>query len=92
MNRWAVFCGAIILSASVLAQESDASNYDDYSNQPNTESLVAAPQEAVKAATETCRSWAKEDGIDEAELASYLLDCVNEDLQYQGYSPVTSID
>lgn len=92
MKKLAVFCGAIILSASVFAQEAEDFNFDDYSSQPDSESLVKAPEEVIKAATETCRSWAKSDEIEEAELASYLLNCVNEELKYQGYSPVTSID
>ena len=92
MKKLAVFCGVIILSTLVLAQESEDFNFDDYSTEPNVESQVKAPQEAIKAATETCRSWAKDDEIEEAELASYLLNCVNEELKYQGYSPVASID
>lgn len=92
MKKLAVFCGAIILSTSISAQEVEDSNVDHYSNQTDSESLVNAPEEAIKAVTETCRSWAKGDEVEEAELASYLLNCVNEELQYQGYTPVTSID
>ena len=92
MKKLAVFCGSIILSALVLAQETEDFTVDDYSTDPNVESLLKASEEAIEAVTESCRSWATDDEIEEAELASYLLNCVNEELLYQGYSPVTSID
>ena len=92
MKQWAVFCGAIMLPALVLTHAMAESDLDDYANRPDSASLVKAPDEVIKSAADTCRSWAKDDQIEQAELAAYLLICVNEELNYQGYSSVTSID
>lgn len=92
MKKMSVFCGAIILSASVLAQEDEGFNFDDYLNQPESAPLAEAPQKAIEAAKETCRSWARDDEIDEEEMDIYMRECVDEELKYQGYSPVASTD
>ena len=92
MKKMTVFCGAIILSAAVLAQEDEGFNFDDYLNQPDSEPLLEAPQKAIEAATDTCRSWARDDEIDEEEIDLYMRECVDEELKYQGYSPVNSND
>ena len=92
MKKLVVFCGAIILSVSVIAQEAEDFNVDEYLTQSDSESSLNASKQVIQVAAETCRSWAKDDEVEEIELASYLLNCVNEELTYQGYSPITSIN
>lgn len=78
----------MLLSASVVAQQPAENEPKELESAVLTE----APQETVKSMTEMCRSWAKQDGIEDAELSSYLLNCVNDELQSQGYQPVSGID
>ncbi len=81
---------AVLLSVSVQAQDDDAIN-DDHSNQPDISGLVEAPSNAIVVATEQCRLWAQDDAIEAAELDEYLLSCVNEELESQGYQSVTAL-
>ena len=87
MKKFIAVMGTLLLSVSAIANEPDPLQLEGNLNQP----LVEASEETVKAVTETCRSWAKEDSIQDSELASYLLDCVNDELQGQGYLPVSSL-
>ena len=87
MKKFVVVMGTLLLSVSAIANEPDPLQLEDNLNQ----SLVAASEEMVKAATETCRSWAKDEAVEEAQLDLYLLNCVNDELQIQGYLPVSTI-
>lgn len=53
--------------------------------------LSEAPAEVVKEAIKDCKEWAKEDGIAAAELYSFVLKCVNEDLKDQEFKAVAKI-
>jgi len=91
VKKYLIFGVTIFLSFSVLAQELEEFQYEEDSTPIEQESLIKAPENVVKAATEQCQSWAKEDEVEEAELAAYLLDCVNEQLLDQGYKAVSTI-
>ncbi|WP_440055800.1 hypothetical protein ACSLBF_06530 [Pseudoalteromonas sp. T1lg65] len=56
------------------------------------DSLPVAPAELVEDLTEMCVSWAKDDGIEQAELKNYVLNCVNEELEANGYQKVTTVE
>lgn len=53
--------------------------------------LKAAPAQAISTALDSCRSWAVEDQVEAAALDEYLLLCVNEQLEYEGYLPVDAL-
>ena len=91
MKKFITVTSALLLSLSVIANEPEKNPSEDDLNQLTPETLVPAPEETVNAATEICRSWAKEDGIQDSELASYLLDCVNSELQKEGFLPVSTL-
>jgi hypothetical protein len=87
MKKFIVVTSSLLLSISAIANESERLKLEDGLNQTS----IVAPQETVKAVTETCQSWAKEVGVERTELASYLLDCVNDELQERGFLPVSKI-
>ena len=87
MKKFIAVMGTLLLSVSAIANEPDPLQLEGNLNQP----LVEAAEETVKAVTETCRSWAKEDGVEDTELASYLIDCVNDELQKEGFLPVSTL-
>jgi len=51
-----------------------------------------APQKAVNEAIETCTKYAEEDEVPETEHKSFMLLCVNDELEDQGYQKVESLD
>ena len=51
-----------------------------------------ASKDAIDAAVSLCKGYATEDGVSSDELASYLLSCVNDELEQQGYQAVAKID
>lgn len=53
---------------------------------------VAAPEEVIKEYLELCKGYATEDEISDDELPSFLLGCVNQELESNGYQLVDSID
>ena len=46
---------------------------------------VDAPKEYLSALIKLCREYVKEDAIPKSEEQAFLLDCVNEDLEIDGY-------
>ncbi|MET1256144.1 hypothetical protein ABVT43_13470 [Aliikangiella sp. GXAS 311] len=50
-----------------------------------------APKDVLDEAIELCKRYASEDQINPEELEVYLLDCVNSELETQGYKPVEKI-
>jgi len=52
----------------------------------------AAPAELISETLETCKQYAIEDGVPQDDLNNYLLDCVNEELEANGYLRIESID
>lgn len=78
-----LFTTALLVSVNVLAQTP--------SDLPAERTLIDAPEEVIQTTIEQCRSWAKEDAIQEAYLNAYLLDCVNKELEVQDYLPVEAL-
>ena len=53
--------------------------------------LTEAPESYIQMVLETCKEYAVEDQIETAELNSYLLDCINDDLVENYFKPLTSL-
>ncbi len=51
-----------------------------------------APADVLNELVATCKSWAVEDQVPEAEREAYVLQCVNDELNSLGYAPVEKID
>ncbi|WP_196139983.1 hypothetical protein [Aliikangiella sp. G2MR2-5] len=51
-----------------------------------------APKSLVEETATLCKEYAKEDGVAEEELAKYLLSCVNDELEEQGYQPLETLE
>jgi hypothetical protein len=49
------------------------------------EALQDAPADYIKSVLETCKAYAVEDEVDAKDLETYLLECVNEDLEANNY-------
>ena len=52
---------------------------------------VDASAETIKEYTEMCLNWAKDDDISNEELKPYVLKCVNDELESEGYKKVTDV-
>lgn len=78
-----VFASALLLSLSAFAQPPTDTD------QPKQE---AAPADIISNAKEMCTAWAKDDGIEQEQLNEYLLNCVNNELSYDNYQPVDSLN
>ena len=50
-----------------------------------------ASAEMIKEYTEMCVNWAKDDDVSNEELNAYVLKCVNDELESEGYQKVTSV-
>jgi hypothetical protein len=50
-----------------------------------------ADKELVVELTQYCTELAQEDGTDGKELKVFLLDCVNEELDSEGYQPLAKL-
>lgn len=81
---------AILLAFSAVAISQEYDDNDTESD-ADTNAMRNAPQSVLAAATIDCTKWAEEDGIEASALTAYLLNCVNEDLEYQGYNTVTAL-
>ncbi len=80
-----VFASALLLSLSAFAQSSGT-------DQPQPEAQKAAPADVISNAKEMCMAWAKDDGVEPELLNDYLLGCINNELSYDNYQPITSLD
>ena len=54
--------------------------------------LPEAPKDVLKQIIDNCKEYAAEDEVSPADLSSYLLNCVNEDLADQEYKTVKKLD
>lgn len=68
--------------------EYDSSEYSDSEPQALMEQ---APGDLVTDLTAICKDWALADSIEESQQPAYVLQCVNEELQSQGYQAVASV-
>lgn len=50
-----------------------------------------ASAEMIKEYTEMCLNWAKDDDISNEELKPYVLKCVNDELEAEGYKKVKDV-
>lgn len=53
--------------------------------------MEQAPGDLVTDLTAICKDWALADSIEESQQPAYVLQCVNEELQSQGYQAVASV-
>lgn len=51
----------------------------------------AASADVIKEYTQMCVNWAKDEDIADDDLNVYVLNCVNDELESEGYSAVTSV-
>ena len=51
-----------------------------------------ADSELIEELKQFCMEISEEDGTGELDLAAFLLDCVNSELDEEGYRPVTKLD
>lgn len=51
----------------------------------------AAPEAVVAEAKQLCEDDAKESGVEQDDMRDYVLACVNEELESQGYQAVVSL-
>ena len=68
--------------------EYDSNEYSDSEPQALMEQ---APGDLVIDLTAICKDWALADSIEESQQPAYVLQCVNEELQSQGYQAVASV-
>ncbi|MGI2168817.1 hypothetical protein ACROAE_01240 [Shewanella sp. MF05960] len=54
--------------------------------------LPQAPDKDVASLKQACQQIALEDQLPEAEIPSFLLDCVNDQLTEMGYERIASLD
>ncbi|AXV65063.1 MULTISPECIES: hypothetical protein [Pseudoalteromonas] len=50
-----------------------------------------ASPEMIKEFTEMCLNWAKDDDISNEELKPYVLKCVNDELEAEGFKKVKDV-
>ncbi|WP_404340310.1 hypothetical protein [Pseudoalteromonas mariniglutinosa] len=50
-----------------------------------------ASAEMIQEYTEMCLNWAKDDDISNDELKLYVLNCVNDELEAEGFKKVTDV-
>lgn len=53
---------------------------------------TSASKTVINEAIELCKEYALEDGVKKEELETYLLECVNEELESRGFQKIESID
>ncbi|MGB0449934.1 MAG: hypothetical protein ACPGF6_05025 [Porticoccaceae bacterium] len=92
MKKYFLLPAAMLFSFSVIAQDTEEFQPEGDLEDVTSEMLIKASTDVIELAVEDCRYWAVNDGLESAELASYLLNCVNEVLLYQGFQPVSSVN
>ncbi|MBQ4858214.1 hypothetical protein [Pseudoalteromonas sp. MMG007] len=50
-----------------------------------------ASAEMIKEYTEMCVNWAKDDDVNDEALNAYVLRCVNDELESEGYKKISSV-
>ncbi|MCQ8876926.1 hypothetical protein NQT69_02610 [Pseudoalteromonas shioyasakiensis] len=53
---------------------------------------VEASAETIQEYTEMCLDWAKDDDISNEALKPYVLKCVNDELESEGYKKITDVN
>jgi hypothetical protein len=91
MKKIFSFLIVMFLSYSLIAQEDEGFHFDDDASSEMAE-LLEATDSVVDAATQTCRSLVESLDAKDDEKVSFLLNCVNEELHYEGYLPIFSLD
>lgn len=91
MKKYIVSAFLFFNSIAVFSQQIGPVKIEPEVGQSEHVQLVKAPKETLIDVTETCKSWSIEEEIEEDQLASFLLTCVNEELNLLGYLPVDSI-
>ncbi|MFY8328288.1 hypothetical protein [Pseudoalteromonas sp. ZZD1] len=56
------------------------------------QNAVEASAETIQEYTEMCLDWAKDDDISNEALKPYVLKCVNDELETEGYKKVTDVN
>ena len=51
----------------------------------------AASAQTIKEYTDMCVNWAKDDDVANEDLLGYVLQCVNDELESEGYKKVSSV-
>ena len=91
MSKYVMLALAMSLSLSVSAQYSNENESDTGSDSSQSDGhFNYAPQDVIAAALANCKSWAEE-GMEPEKLQTFLLNCVNEEIGYQNYSPIYSL-
>lgn len=67
----------LVLTITLISLTSNANDI--------TPAKADAPQEYLSALIDMCRDYVKEDAVPKSEEKKYMLDCVNEDLEMDGY-------
>jgi len=66
-------------------------NSSEYNDNESQTLVDQAPGDLVTDLTAICKDWALADSIEESQQPAYVLQCVNEELQSQGYQAVASV-
>jgi len=66
-------------------------NSSEYNDNESQTLVDQAPGDLVTDLTAICKDWALADSIEESQQPAYVLQCVNEELQSQGYKAVASV-
>jgi len=61
-------------------------------NSYSFDELPAPSEEYLKEVTQICKQYAIDDQVEDKDFKTYVLDCVNEDLEANGYAKVTMED
>ncbi len=56
------------------------------------ENLPVAPPELIKELKAFCQEVADEDGTGDMDLPTFLLDCVNQELEAEGYQRIEELE
>ncbi|MGO2478174.1 MAG: hypothetical protein ACTH7Q_07380 [Pseudoalteromonas sp.] len=51
-----------------------------------------ASAETIKEYTDMCLNWAKDDDVSNDDLTPYVLKCVNDELESEGYKKVNDVE
>jgi antirestriction protein len=74
------------------SNEYSGSEYSsEYSDSEPQALMEQAPGDLITDLTAICKDWALADSIEESQQPAYVLQCVNEELQSQGYQAVASV-
>jgi len=66
-------------------------NSSEYNDSESQTLVDQAPGDLVTDLTAICKDWALADSVEESQQPAYVLQCVNEELQSQGYKAVSGV-